>query len=209
MEVGFIGTNEVLEIGFQKLIQSRDQKNVVHNLNTITSTFPQIDVIYIDFGSDKQFASTKLATLRFNYPSTPIMLYVSEHNLKSVKQLLSLSVQSVMTYECDFDEIYESLASILKGGKAFCNKVLELLVKDTHKDSNLNCLPVQLSKREIEVLQLVVNGMSSKQIAEELFLSYHTINTHRKNILKKVGVKNVSELVMFAQNTGLIDFQNT
>ncbi|SFT47031.1 two component transcriptional regulator, LuxR family [Lishizhenia tianjinensis] len=209
MKVGFIGTNEVLEIGLSKLIESRDTNNTVINLNTVNTDLPDIDLLFIDFGSDRQFATEKLAQLTINYTSTPIMLYVSEHNLKTVKQLLSLGVQSVMTYECDFDEIYESLESILKGGKVYCNKVLEVLLEDTTKENTLNCLPVQLSKREIEVLQLVVNGYSSKQIAEELFLSYHTINTHRKNILKKVGVKSVSELVLFAQSTGLMSLENT
>ncbi|MDX1447395.1 response regulator transcription factor [Lishizhenia sp.] len=209
MKIGFIGTNEVMEIGLIKLFESRTDNTFVINLNIVKENHPEIDVLFIDYGSDKQFANEKLAKLKRIYPTTPVMLYASEHNLKTVKQLLSLGVHSVMTYECEFDEIFESLASIIKGGKAYCNKVLELLIEDTNNERSLNCLPVQLSKREIEVLQLVVNGYSSKQIAEKLFLSHHTVNTHRKNILKKVGVKNISELVLFAQNTGLIEYQNT
>lgn len=206
MTLGFIGTNEVIEIGLSQLLSNKEKEFKLFNLNLTENANKTPDLLFIDFGADYQFASERLASLRILYPSIPVMLYISEHNLKSVKQLLNLGVQSVMTYECDFEEIYESMESILKGGKAYCNKVLDMLVRENESEENNDCLPVQLSKREIEVLRLVVSGLSSKQIAEELFLSYHTINTHRKNIIKKVGVKNVSELVLFAQNTGLINF---
>lgn len=204
MNLGFIGTNEIIEIGLNQLLLKKDGEHTLLNFNLDENSTQQPDMLFIDFGSDNQFASERLASLRILYPNIPIMLYISEHNLKTVKQLLNLGIQSVMTYECDFEEIFESMESILKGGKAYCNKVLDVLLNENQDEPNTDCLPVQLSKREIEVLQLVVSGMSSKQIAEELFLSYHTINTHRKNIIKKVGVKNVSELVIFAQNTGLI-----
>lgn len=204
MNLGFIGTNEIIEIGLNQLLLKKKGEHTLLNFNLDENSTQQPDMLFIDFGSDNQFASERLASLRILYPNVPIMLYISEHNLKTVKQLLNLGIQSVMTYECDFEEIFESMESILKGGKAYCNKVLDVLLNENQDDPNTDCLPVQLSKREIEVLQLVVSGMSSKQIAEELFLSYHTINTHRKNIIKKVGVKNVSELVIFAQNTGLI-----
>lgn len=209
MNLGFIGTNEIIEIGLNQLLLKKKGEHTLLNFNLDENSTQQPDMLFIDFGSDNQFASERLASLRILYPNVPIMLYISEHNLKTVKQLLNLGIQSVMTYECDFEEIFESMESILKGGKAYCNKVLDVLLNENQDEPNTDCLPVQLSKREIEVLQLVVSGMSSKQIAEELFLSYHTINTHRKNIIKKVGVKNVSELVIFAQNTGLIKIQNT
>lgn len=206
MEFGFIGTNEVLEIGLTQLLNKTKENYSCININTKTAVVRkrEFDFIFIDLGSDYRFGGEKLAEIKQLSSSTPIMLYISEHNLPTIKQFLSLGIQSVMTYECDFDEIYESMQSIINGGKAYCTKVLDILVSDNKNVENLDCLPVQLSKREIEVLQLVVQGKSSKMIAEELFVSYHTINTHRKNIIKKVGVSNVSELILFAQNTGLI-----
>lgn len=206
MKFGFIGTNEILEIGLNQLLEKMGKKFICTNLNTkrISMQKDDFDFIFIDLGSDQKFAGEKLAEIKQAWSSIPIMLYISEHNLSTIKQFLTLGIQSVMTYECDFEEIYESMESIIKGGKAYCTKVLDTLVSQNKNVENLDCLPVQLSKREIEVLQLVVQGKSSKMIAAELFVSHHTINTHRKNIIKKIGVSNVSELVLFAQSTGLI-----
>lgn len=61
-----------------------------------------------------------------------------------------------------------------------------------------------LSKREIEVLTKICKGLSSKEIAEELFLSKHTIETHRKNVQKKLKIKNMATLVLFCKETGLV-----
>ena len=61
-----------------------------------------------------------------------------------------------------------------------------------------------LSKREIEVMKKICEGSSSKEIAESLFISKHTVETHRKNLLKKLKVKNIASLVLFCKETGLI-----
>lgn len=61
-----------------------------------------------------------------------------------------------------------------------------------------------LSKREIEIMKWLVSGMSSKQIADRMFLSYHTINTHRKNMLRRTNSKNTAELIQYATRFGLI-----
>jgi DNA-binding CsgD family transcriptional regulator len=62
----------------------------------------------------------------------------------------------------------------------------------------------QLTKREVDIIRLICNEMSSKQIAAALFLSEFTVNTHRKNIFRKLNIKNVAGLVNFAQENKLV-----
>jgi DNA-binding NarL/FixJ family response regulator len=68
-----------------------------------------------------------------------------------------------------------------------------------------NCEPTVLTERESEITALIASGLTNKEIAEELHLSHHTVHTHRKNIIKKLGVKSVSELTVYAMNVGLIE----
>lgn len=63
----------------------------------------------------------------------------------------------------------------------------------------------KLSKREVQVLRLVSKGVSSQLIAEELFLSRHTVYNHRKNMLRKTGLKNSAELIRYGMLKGLIE----
>jgi DNA-binding CsgD family transcriptional regulator len=75
--------------------------------------------------------------------------------------------------------------------------------KDDH------CEPVQLSQRETEVVQLIAQGQTGKEIATKLFLSHHTISTHRKNILKKLRVNSTSELILYAIRFGIVSSPRT
>ncbi len=69
---------------------------------------------------------------------------------------------------------------------------------------SFTCEPVLLSERENEIITLIAEGLTNSQIADQLFLSTHTINTHRKNIMSKLGVKNTAGIVMYAVKTNLI-----
>ena len=64
---------------------------------------------------------------------------------------------------------------------------------------------VKLTKTETEILKCIALGMTTKEIAERRFSSFHTINTHRKNIFRKLGVNNVHEATKYALRAGLID----
>ena len=70
--------------------------------------------------------------------------------------------------------------------------------------ASFSCEPVLLSERENEIIVYISEGQTNAQIAENLFLSNHTINTHRKNIMAKLGVKNTAGIVMYAVKTQLV-----
>jgi DNA-binding NarL/FixJ family response regulator len=62
----------------------------------------------------------------------------------------------------------------------------------------ISCAGIEITSREIEIIKLITQGNSNKEIADQLFLSLHTVNTHRKNIMNKLGINNTAGLVMFA-----------
>ena len=63
---------------------------------------------------------------------------------------------------------------------------------------------MNISEREIEIIKLIAEGCINKEIADRLFLSNHTINTHRKNIMQKLGINNTSGIVLFAVKEGIV-----
>jgi DNA-binding CsgD family transcriptional regulator len=79
-------------------------------------------------------------------------------------------------------------------------------LRENLKQKN-NLLIQSLRKREIEILTLVSQGLSTKEIARQLYLSDHTVQTHRRNIQRKLGTSNVAELVLLAREAGLVSFQ--
>jgi DNA-binding CsgD family transcriptional regulator len=97
-------------------------------------------------------------------------------------------------YFDEFIDIYESTDSIIQKINYYVTKISDI------KSDN------QLSAREIEVLTMVAQGLSNKQIADKLFISIHTAITHRKNITFKLGIKSISGLTLYAALNNMVDF---
>jgi len=92
----------------------------------------------------------------------------------------------------------------LPGKKGFfCGKVIDAIVENKFPKT-ISCDGVSLSDREVEIVQLIAEGLTNGQIAERLFISIHTVSTHRKNILRKLDLNKSSELIMYAIRRGLV-----
>ncbi|HOZ41673.1 MAG: response regulator transcription factor [Flavobacteriales bacterium] len=118
-------------------------------------------------------------------------------------------VTSYIKKDCDVQEIIDSVLRTAEGAKFFCGKILESLKRssfDVERFLNepLSCAAVTLSDRECEVVQLIAEGLSYTRIAEQLHLSAHTVNTHRRNVMQKLGVNNTAAVVMYAVKNGLV-----
>jgi DNA-binding NarL/FixJ family response regulator len=96
----------------------------------------------------------------------------------------------------------DSIRHTLNNERYFCGKVLEVLDKENNTKT-FTCGGTVLTKREIEVIELVAQGMSNKEIANQMFLSVHTVLTHRKNLMQKLGLKNTAGLVVYAVQSGI------
>jgi DNA-binding NarL/FixJ family response regulator len=120
-----------------------------------------------------------------------------------VQQVVESGITGFLTKTCDKNEIIEAVQAVAAGKKMFCHKVLDIILENPVPNSQ-NCEPAILSVREIEIIRLIANGYTTRQIATTLYRSFHTISTHRKNIMKKLGINSTSDLLMYAMNTGLI-----
>jgi DNA-binding NarL/FixJ family response regulator len=103
----------------------------------------------------------------------------------------------------------DSIRETFGGGRFFCGQILDSIRKESIDIEDLNiaemsCEPVNISEREMEVIKLIAQGNTNQEIADKLFLSHHTVNTHRKNIMAKLGVKNTAAIVMYAVKTELV-----
>ena len=128
-----------------------------------------------------------------------------EKNSSLMRQIL-VSAQQIhfMTLHLEADSVYSNQTiNLFDAPTLICYKVNEILnsfLSDQNKDTD-----TELTKREIEVLQMVTKGHSNKEIADRLFVSTHTVISHRKNISEKTGIKSASGLTMYAILKKIID----
>jgi len=162
-------------------------------LNTDVFDIIISDPVHVKIGRVKDYDKQKKAC---------VISISSELSRPFILSTLQNGINACLTKDCSEEEILEAVESATKGERFFCNKVLDSLIdKD---DFDLNCDPTILTKREIEIVQLVCDGFTTAQIAEELSLSKHTINTHRKNIMGKLHFKTPAELIRYAIETSLV-----
>lgn len=118
-----------------------------------------------------------------------------------VKAAKDLNVDGYILKESESDFLIASLKSILAGNCIFDPKLNSSKSNLHHDDYFVK--EFSLSKREIEIIKLLINGHSSVQIAEKLFVSFETVKSHKKNIYFKLGINKLADLVQFAITKGI------
>ena len=108
---------------------------------------------------------------------------------------------SVLLKECPLHEIKECLRMVCRSKRYICHSMMEQLLVPVHHDVE----ETRLTKTETQILVDIAHGMTTKEIAEKRFSSFHTVNTHRKNIFRKLGVNTIHEATKYALRAGLID----
>jgi DNA-binding NarL/FixJ family response regulator len=166
------------------------------------------DVVLIDFAA-RDFSIDAIPRCNRINPRIKFVAITGEQSGHTIVNALRAGVTSYIKKDCDIHEIVESIRETGRGGKFFCGQILNTIRKEAIDVNDLDlteltCEPVNISDRELEIITLIAEGYTNVEIAEKLFLSPHTVNTHRKNILSKLGVNNTAAIVMYAVKTQLV-----
>ena len=130
------------------------------------------------------------------YPNISILMLSQYENIQLIKELKSIGVKGYLSKNFEIDQLIDSIETIKQGREYFPSFTQEYL--------SLNKDKINLTSREIEVLSLIALGEKSKEIACQLFLSQYTVDTHRKNLMRKLDVNSVSGLLNVARDLGYI-----
>ncbi len=206
-------SNDLIRLGLRTVLtaelnvtivgEARSEKELIAQLSTFGAT-----VVLIDFTSEG-FTIDTIQRISTKYPLLKFLAVTSAQNAQTLVDALRSGVTSYVKKDCELSEIVEAVRETSRGNKFFCGQILETIqranirVNDLDFDS-FSCEPVVLSERENEIIVLISEGHTNEIIAEQLFLSKHTVNTHRKNIMSKLGVKNTAGIVMYAVKTELV-----
>ncbi|QGY42149.1 response regulator [Maribellus comscasis] len=139
-------------------------------------------------------AATKILTK--NYPNIPVLALTMFDQSADVFEMLEAGAKGFVTKEADKQELLAALKSLLNGKKYFSKNLPENFNSWFSSTPDENELA--LTRREKEILGLIAKGRTTLQMATELKLSKFTIDTHRKNIHKKLGIKSNTGLVNYA-----------
>ena len=186
---------ETLLDKFIRNIEIRSYESL-KSLTKDNSNLSLIDLVILDIDIPDQKVHSFTATLKSQVISPPILGISSKNNHQTVKQYLTANIEGLILKE-DHNLLGEAVRNLLNGKLFFSPNVITL--KEKYSNTML-----KISSREQEVIKMVCDGYDNLLIAEELSISTETVKSHKKNIKKKLGLKENWELVKFAKDLQLI-----
>lgn len=161
----------------------------------IRQSEPKVVIIDHDFDDDFTVDDIKNINARFNF--TNVLVLSNNPNRGSIIDLIEHGIKNHVSKYCQKDDLIKAVYATAKGVEYFCESISNVLFGDKQALLTSENTP-PLSSRETEIIHLIAKGLTNKDIADKLYLSVHTIKTHRKNIIRKLGFtfKNAAELVM-------------
>ncbi len=159
------------------------------------------DVLISDFNTIEFLTLEDLKRISTSFKTTQVLLITSEVDRDNLNKAKELGVKGFITKKCSLDEILLATRTVANGQRFICPSILDILFNEpeSSQDDDINLTP-----REIEILKLIALGKSTISIASDLFVSPHTVQTHRKNIIKKLQIKSPTQFVIHAMDRGLI-----
>ena len=164
-------------------------------------TTVEIDILLLDINLDNTNSIELIKPLKKKYPEMHIIMLSVHNEYAVINSCLEEGASGYIQKNASVDEIVEGINSIFDGKIFLCSQTKNVMNKK-EKDG-LNTIP-KLTRREKEVLSEAALGLTTQQIADKLFISTHTVDSHRKNLIEKFKTSNLSSAITLALEYGLI-----
>lgn len=193
--------------GIHYLVKTIIPEASITETNNLEELFARLnehchDLVIIDFDSFDLNDLSELREIKKQCNISEILVITDNQDKEDVLAVLDYGINNYILKTCDEKEFEFALKASLSRQKYFCKEVVDILL---NRNSSQAKPTEKLTSSEIEIVKLIGQGLTTKVIAARKNLSFHTIITHRKNIFRKLGINNTSELIMQSIKMGLID----
>jgi DNA-binding NarL/FixJ family response regulator len=139
-----------------------------------------------------------------NFPQVKVLVVTMYNDREIVSEVLMAEADGYVLKNASKNEFLKAINKLADHGTYYSNEILSIMLEKVKKEKKQGNELKNLSEREVEILKLIMQEYSSEQIAEKLFISKNTVDTHRKNILEKTQIKTLVGLCKFAFRNNLV-----
>ena len=184
----------ILDIGIIGIAKSSAE------LERMTSSL-QPQVIIIDPNYNRYLTPSDIESITARFEFARILVLTNRHPKNEIRQILNSGIKNYVFKECVREELIQAIYATANGKQFYCRHTFETLFGNKLIPEKTADIP-ELSPRETELVHLIAEGLTNNEIAAKLFLSVHTVKTHRKNIIKKLGFtfKNIADIAAVIQS---------
>lgn len=157
------------------------------------------DVVFLDMEMPEWDGIKTLEELKINYSSLPCIILSMLDEKSVIEESIKKGASGYLHKDCNAEELQEAILAVLNGKIYFSQRAQKSLVgqRKSMASENLKLIG-PITERELEVLKLICDGLSSKEIGEKLFVSHRTVETHKNNVMQKFGVNTTGKLISLA-----------
>ncbi|QXV65390.1 response regulator transcription factor [Mucilaginibacter achroorhodeus] len=178
-------------------------------ISALEAIAENIDVAIVDLDMPDMNGIELNKYLQANYPAIKVVVLTGHANEMLITQMINSGAASYLLKNCEASELIYTIEAVNKNGFYF-NAEVKHALKNTNLQravltKSMNQLPAKLTRRELQVLELICKDRNNTEIADKLFLSVRTIEGHRNSLMNKIGCQTIAGLVMFALKHQLVD----
>ena len=162
------------------------------------------DIVFLDYEMPVLDGVTTLVNLKNKFPNLPVLMLTMVNEKKIIEDCISKGASGYLNKNCTMTELEDAIAACMNGNIYYSREALVTLSGVSTVSPFETKNSAQLSAREMEVLKLLCDGLSPKEIAQQLFLSPRTTETHKKNIMEKLEVNSIAKLISVALRSKII-----
>jgi DNA-binding NarL/FixJ family response regulator len=160
--------------------------------------YSPVEIVLTDIQMPGMGGIELIMELRRLYPEVKVLMLTMLEDTETVKAALTAGAAGYVFKSASLEVFSRALNTVAAGGTFYSEEVMQRMVES--KEGGLD----GLTDREVEIIRLITSGLTSVEIAKQLFISVNTVDTHRKNIFSKTGVKNAVGLTHYARKHGIV-----
>ncbi len=210
VKIFLVDDHQMFLDGLESLLKDVDNLHIVgkaaNGIEALEKINDSIDIVLMDVSMPEIDGVELNKKLKSKFPLVNTIAISMHNDPKITEKLIQGGINGYLLKNAEKKELLAAISLVVKGGNYFSE-----VVKTTYQQSLFERAQKQeapeLSKRELEVLKEIVNELTTKEIAEKLFISQHTVESNRKNMISKLGVRNTAGLVKYAIEKGLHEIQ--
>jgi DNA-binding NarL/FixJ family response regulator len=164
-----------------------------------------VDIILMDINMPKLDGLSATKMVHKKFPGIKVIALSQYDEKRFVKQMVKNGAAGYLLKDSSREVLEKAIRTVQNGENYFCDRLSMRLISQELKMEDTKSLFPKLTEREVEILRLIGHELSSQEIADKLFISFHTVESHRANLMSKAGVKNTAGLIRWATENDFLD----
>lgn len=203
--------HQMLIDGIKSLLRKEKNIQVVAEANSgeaaleILRRRTGINLLITDINMPGMSGTELTKIVKKDFPDIKVLVLTMYNDSAIINEILMVEAEGYILKNTGKQELINAIYKIADNGTYYSNEVMSVMMKEMKMKTTINENTKSLSPREVEIIKLIVQEFTTNQIAEKLFISPRTVDTHRKNILQKINTKTLVGLIKFAFENKLAD----